>query len=215
MIKSNHNIWNIILNALGVLVSLLALYFAWSSYKNTLPLSGPNLSFSEESIKVVYIKDAHAEIKNDYIEITPILKNIGKASALNVGFKIFVAYINPSYRFKEQTTHLVKVFDDLLAHDLQPDSVATFGALNLGRMMDGKEIKDIDLLKNKAEVLLLFSLKYNNPLLKDNTENRCYAFKYAFGTGAVFTLLSSEYKKYYEWVREYETKNGELVCDKM
>jgi hypothetical protein len=164
-------------------VALVGIFLTVLLYIHALPLSQANLLVSEDTIQFYWNQD------HSLVAVVPAIKNIGRASAEEVRFRIYLAKLD------SENARISKAFDDTIIHDLQPDQTAEFGNIQFAH-------------SPKQSVIMIYHLTYKDtlgfPVLSwfkkiKNTEDNFFFFIYdfdqEFGKEKVGTLVSADYQK--------------------
>lgn len=200
----------IITSSIALLISTLSYINSVSFNNDERSISAANLIFPENEIIV-----SESQNGNDtgYL-FTPIIKNIGNSPASTVHLKGYVIYVNEKYYFSGFKTKLVKMFDEKIIHNLQPESSTSFGSLYVSKFVkldsSGESLNLVD-KKNPESIALFYSLEYDDRLL-DRKTTQCYAYEYTFGADKVHTLTDSKYKKLVKRLEEYRDITNDTIC---
>ncbi len=141
----------------------------------------------EEELNRVHSEDM--VVSFDSIE--PLIKNSGKAIAKDIKFKIYAVYFDESLKFPSSGGSVEKMFDEKIVHDLPPDAVASFGAINLPH---GAESCTRILPDEKQQVALIFYLQFTDSLTGES-KDRIFLFQYNIGANQLRSLIGEDYKK--------------------
>lgn len=194
--------------------------FAWSvyTYNQLLPLSQANVIFLESS-NIMHsnsddvIQSGNAMTSFDVIE--PLVKNIGKAIAEDIKFKIYAVYFDDSLKFPSSNDSVEKYFNTQIVHDLPPETTANFGIINLPHITENCER---NLIKERQQVALVFHLRFTDSLFylfpKNKIKDRFFFFQYNIGGDRFYSLIDSDYQKIHDRLKTKLEKEDKDEMDK-
>lgn len=170
--------------------------YNWSvdTYNQSLPLQEANVIFLESSNILHSQEGEQAQVEDmivSFDSIEPLIKNIGRATAKDISFKIYTVYFDESLKFPSSGDSVEKFFDEKIVHDLPPDAVASFGAINLPH---GSESCTRILPDEKQQVALISHLQFTDSLTGE-IKDRIFLFQYSIGANQFRSLIGDDYKK--------------------
>jgi len=185
-------------SGLGWVVAIATLFWTiwWSihTYNQLLPLNQANVIFLESSEITHSINDEvmlSGDMLTSFDRIEPLIKNIGKATARDIKFRIYAIYFDESIKFSSSNDSIEKYFNDQIIHDLPSETTASFGTINLSH---STESCGRNLVEEKQQIALVFCLQFIDSLTKEN-KNRFLFFQYSLGGSKFYSLIGADYWK--------------------
>ncbi len=171
------------------IISILAFLFSIYTYYTTLPLQQANVIFSASDITITpNVIIPGTDLTGDWI--IPSISNIGKSSAENIKFTIYIV---------QSTSSVQQIFNDSLVTNLEPGEKVRFGAFG----PTYKAPSGIDM--SGARVGIIFHLSYIDSLTKEQ-KNSVSMYTYSLGGKDTITnLVNSNYKDIYKSLLESAT----------
>lgn len=172
----------------GILGGIFSAWWAVHTYYKLLPLQQANVIFLE-SANISHSGDSACQANGATIPfdaVRPQIKNIGKAIAKDIKFKIYVIYFDESLKFPTSKDNIEMFFDDELISDLPPDTSANFGAINL--------TYNIDFPQEKRQVALVYNLQFADSIT-GKAYSRIFLFQYLIGEDKFGSLIGADYNK--------------------
>jgi len=199
--QSNTASWVALFVSLGVL--LWSMYWSIYTYKQFLPLQKSNVIFSEADIEITQsMNDMTVDEETGKTERMPVdnivatIKNVGKAEARNIKFRIY------TFGFSEESTlGEPRRFNDKLVHSLQSGESARFGTVIIGHL-GKKGGKNYDMVVNKERSAMLYHLEYTDSI-SNEPQNRVFFFIYTVGSNYVGSLICKDYEKVQDRLENY------------
>lgn len=179
---------------IGIIGGIFSIWWSIHIYNELLPLQEANVIFLENS-NIIHSQEGEQVLLEgmtvSYDSVEPLIKNIGKAVAKNIRFKIYAVYFDESLKFPSSGDSVEKFFDEKIIHDLPPDAVASLGVINLSH---GAEGCSRILPKEKQQIAIVHYLQFTDSLSRE-TKDRIFLFQYNIGANQLRSLIGNDYKK--------------------
>jgi hypothetical protein len=173
------------LSVVAIIISVFSsIYWPIHTFSTLLPTEQANVVFSEKNIKI--IKGQWQSKPADVISAS--IQNIGKSAASNLRFRIYVIAVDVTSNINLMPT---KLFDSVIVHDIQPDSVNNFGTIYLSHIANsGQDVRGQD-------VALIFHLEYTDSLTS-TVNHKISLFQYQISNGevGVTSATAADFNKY-------------------
>jgi len=171
------------------ITAVISLIITWRGHeltKNLLPTQQSNIVFGQNDIKTGTKTMGGKEI--EVIEFG--VRNIGKAAAKNVEFKVYVLPENEDYTLTDggyDPIETKKFFDDTILHDIEPSPDMNFiGNMFIGRSAN-KNMQCYDFSDKK--IILFFLLAYNDSIISKKNQHKYFFFQHTWGRDGLSPLL--------------------------
>ncbi|KKS16488.1 MAG: hypothetical protein UU71_C0001G0026 [Parcubacteria group bacterium GW2011_GWB1_41_6] len=201
----------------NIILSLSAVIWTmgWSfyTYNKFLPLSKADVILSESDIVIIQSNSCGALETKSCDIIQPIIRNVGKAIAKNISFKVYIFPIDNKVEFvKDNPTD--KVFDDKIVNSLSPQEVISFGIIALPhevKAIKKENGKQVDFSTIGIKNILVFYLEYVDSI-GENIEEKYFFFNYITGRKGVSSLVGSDFQNNYLLLeKKFEYFNDEKL----
>ena len=174
---------------ISIFISLLAFGFSFYTFYITLPLQQANVIFPPSDIIITpNVTIPGTDRLGDWI--IPSVSNIGRSSAENIKFTIYLV---------QTTSSVQQIFNDSFVTNLEPGEKARFGAFgSTYTTMSGNDMSG-------AKIGIIFHLSYVDGLTK-NPKNSVSMYIYSLGgKDTISNLTKSNYKDIYKSLLESAT----------
>lgn len=193
----------------GVIGGIFSIWWSIHTYKQLLPLQEANVIFLESS-NIMHSAEndqmKSVDMLVSFDSIDPLIKNIGKATAQDINFKIYAVYFDDSLKFTSSNDNIEIFFNEKIIHDLPPDTIASFGSINLPH---ATESCSRNLLEEKQQVALVYYLQFTDSLTGQN-KDRIFLFQYSMGADQFRSLIGNDYQKIRNrLIKKIETNRGD------
>lgn len=213
--------WSIIIAIIAALISGIAVFISFYSLKNSqdslewsqkthnqlLPLQQSNVILPESEIKISQSKGLIKEMYTSYDIVEPTIRNVGKATANNIKFRIYAVYFNNELEFLTSGTSTIRFFSDKIIHELPPESSANFGQMSIPH--SAAECSR-NLVADREQIALIFHLEYLDSIDKETPQkNKVFLFQYNIGGSRVYSLIGDDYLKIYDRLKMKLENDGD------
>ncbi|OGZ97579.1 MAG: hypothetical protein A3J10_03715 [Candidatus Sungbacteria bacterium RIFCSPLOWO2_02_FULL_54_10] len=195
--------FNGIIPWIGIVISLIALFFTWTNNRASLSLQEANVVMEDVLISPLKDPKTCKDIRGKSycnIRTQPKIKNIGHSSAKNVALEFWICTIgvnDDQGRTCEQQYHMR---DTEMISELPPGIYTRYdedfwSTLEYTDMLE----EDIEQVQGKPRVLI-FLLRYSDTL-GDMQKEALYMYGNKIGEQTSWSITQSEYAKLYPYLK--------------
>jgi len=194
----------------GIFSVIFTIYWSFHTHNQFLLLQQAN---------VIFLESSEISNSNYFYSVKPLIKNIGKATAKDIHFKVYGIYLNELLKFPSSDDNKESFYNDHIVHDLPSDATASFGWINLlanNGSCTGDRVNDLQ------QVALIINIQFTDSLTDEDKFN-VFLYQYSIGAEKFSSLINKDYQKIADRLIVYleeaqkknSNKNSEVMDQKL